>query len=363
VIAAAAASLSLQAFRYERTVRPRLRGAALVVADEPMLAHAQPDFADVRIVDAHGRQVPWRRPPRLKSTMRRVALVDVGRRGGTAVARFRNRGILDRIVLDIPDRHFTGTVSVLGSDDRRTWTALSRTEIYSLSGAAPARSTTALLPTTDLRWIELRASGSGITRIDGAAVAARATPTRPTAIPATFAEGVLDLHLRVPVDEVRVVAETPRYARPFRIETGSGAVVASGTLVRAGAARVTVVPLGVRARRLRIVVDNGDDPPLRGLRAVAYARPRMLLVEGGHRGPWTLYYGGALRPPEYDFAQLPVAGLQASPVPLGVERANAAYRVVDTRSVFARHRSLVTAALALAALILVGAGGLALRRT
>ena len=293
--------------------------------------------------------------------MRPVALVDVGRRGGAAVARFRNRGILDRVVLDVPDRHFTGTVSVLGSDDRRTWTALSKTEIYSLSGAAPARSTTALLPTTDLRWIELRATG--ITRIDGAAVAARATPTRPKAIPATFADGVLNLHFRVPVDEVRIRAETQRYARPFRIETGSGAVVASGTLVRAGTARVTVVPIGIRARTLRIVVDNGDDPPLRGLHAVAYARPQMLLVEGGHRGPWTLYYGGVARPPEYDFARLPVAGLQASPAPLGTERTNPAYRVVDTRSVFARHRSLVTAALALGALILVGAGGLALRRT
>jgi hypothetical protein len=70
-----------------------------------------------------------------------------------------------------------------------------------------------------------------------------------------------------------------------------------------------------------------------------------------------------VRPPEYDFARLPVAGLQASPAPLAAERANPAYRVVDARSVFARHRSLVTGALALAALVLVGAGGLALRRT
>jgi hypothetical protein len=47
---------------------------------------------------------------------------------------------------------------------------------------------------------------------------------------------------------------------------------------------------------------------------------------------------------------------------LGPERANPEYHVVDTRSIFARHRSLVTLALAFAAALLVAAGGLALRR-
>jgi hypothetical protein len=48
---------------------------------------------------------------------------------------------------------------------------------------------------------------------------------------------------------------------------------------------------------------------------------------------------------------------------LGPEHANPLFRVVDTRSFFARHRSLVTAALALAAVAVLAVGALALRRT
>ena len=79
----------------------------------------------------------------------------------------------------------------------------------------------------------------------------------------------------------------------------------------------------------------------------------------------TIVVGGApmrtSSPPAYDFARLPVQ----RPVvrgSLGPEQPNPYFRKVDTRSVFARHRSLVTAALALAAAVLVAAGALAVRR-
>ena len=116
---------------------------------------------------------------------------------------------------------------------------------------------------------------------------------------------------------------------------------------------------------LRIRIANGDDAPLRGIRVEALARPRTLLLEGGHRGPFTLYYGGQVRAPVYEFARLPRSALALGRTrrgALGPEHANALYRVVDTRSFFARHRSLVTAALALAAVAVLAAGALALRR-
>ena len=97
----------------------------------------------------------------------------------------------------------------------------------------------------------------------------------------------------------------------------------------------------------------------------ALATPRTLLVEGGHPAPLTLYYGGRIRPPEYDYARLPSSALalgRARPVALGPERQNPLYHVVDTRSFFARHGSLVTLALVAAALAVVAAAGLAIRR-
>jgi hypothetical protein len=200
-----------------------------------------------------------------------------------------------------------------------------------------------------------------VTRIDGASIAARAVAPL-LGLPADFAGGVLDLRYRVPVARLLLTAATRRYSRPFRVETLSGVVVASGTLVRDGPPHTTVVPLDVRARRLRIVVANGDNPPLRRLRVTAFAPRLAFLVQGGHAAPLRLYYGAAVAAPQYDFARLPFHG-DAQPAGLGPERPNPAFHRVDRRGFFTRHRPLVTTALAVAAAAVLAAGALALRRT
>ena len=366
----AAIALQVEQFRYARPLDAGGTRPAELVADGPMLAHAQPSFADVRIADADGNQVPWRTTPRPPTTVERQLIVlDAGRRGDTAVARVDLGSVhtaIDRVTLDIPDALFHGSVTVLGSDDRVTWTRLSTTEIYSVAGARSARSTTALLPPTDFRYLELRATH--VTRIDGATVMRtpqapklRRIPARVSVNPKTV---VVDLgYAKTPVDELRISAATTRYVRPFEVSVPGGYIVAGGELVRTGRPRATVVPLGVRTRFLEIVIDNGDNPPLRGIRVEALARPRTLLVEGGHREPFTVYYGARVAAPEYDFARLPRSALgRPQPAALGPERRNDAFRPVDRRSFVARHRSLVTAALALAGAAVIGAAALTLRR-
>jgi hypothetical protein len=349
------------ALHYERTVAARGPAPVVVVADAPLLAHTQAGFEDVRVVDADGREVPWRVQSAPAPTARRVALVDVGTRGSTAVARFRVDGPLgNRVDLDVPDARFDGSVTVLGSDDRESWTALSTTQIYSVGGAEPARSTTALVPPAVFRWIELRATG--VSRIDGATIEPTNAPDPLRHVPARFDGRVLHLRYAAPVEQLRISAGPARYSRPFRVVAGDGREVAYGRLVRTHGTAPTIVPVSVRAHDLRIVVVNGDDPPLRGLRVDAYAPRRSLVLEGGHPGPLTLYYGGAVPAPDYEFMRLPL-GARPQASALGPERPNPGYHVVDTRSFFTRHRSLVTAALALAAALLVAAGGLALRRT
>jgi hypothetical protein len=365
----AALAVQVEQFRYVRQLEPQGSGPLEIVADGPMFAHARPELGDVRIADADGQQVPWRRlPPPPATAERSLPLLDAGRRGDAAVARLRNPGVIDRITLDIPDRRFHGSVTVLGSDDRLTWTKLSTTEIYAVGGARPARSTTALLPPTDFRYLELRATH--VTRITGASVAR--TASRPTlrAIPARVRVNpkaiVIDLgHSKVPVDQLRISAATPRYARPFEVSVPGGYVVAAGELVRVGSPRATVVPLSVRTRFLQIAIDNGDNPPLRGIRVEALAQPRVLLVEGGHAPPFEVYYGARIPAPDYDYARLPRSALdldRARAADLGPERRNPGFRLVDTRSFVARHRSLVTAALVLAAAAVIGVAALTLRR-
>jgi hypothetical protein len=360
---AAAAALALQPFRYARTIDAPGAAVVRIEPDGRLYAHAARDFADVRIVDADGNQVPWREAPQPSPiTMRPLPVLDRGRRGALAIARVRAPSPVDRVTLVVPNRRFVGTVFAYGSTDGRLWTKVAASQIYSLGGAAPSRSTTVLLPRNDFRYLELRATH--VARIDGVLVGT-SEHTQLVRVPAsmrvTGAATIVDLgHANTPVDELRISAATQRYDRPFVISAHG--VVVSGRLLRVGATDTTVVAVDARTRYLRLTVENGDDPPLRGLRVTAYARPRPLLVEGGHRAPLTMYYGGSVAAPVYDFARLPVPGTPVAAT-LGPERPNPEFRIVDRRSLFARHNGLVTAALAAAAGLLVAAGALALRRT
>jgi hypothetical protein len=352
--------IAVAAFHYERVVRPAGAGVVAVVPDGPMWGHARPGFGDVRVVDANGNEVPWRERLDFPIGIERVLKVlDSGRRGRFAVVRIRTPAPVDRITLEIPDRSFVGVATVFGDG-----TKIASEQIYSVHGASSARSTTVLLPPNDFHVLDIRATH--VTRIAGVTVGVKPAASDLAPLPArTHVAGstvVVDLgHANVPVDELRVSSTTPRYDRSFTVTARNG-FVTSGRLVRRDGPSLTVVPVSAAGRFLRITIANGNDPPLRDLRVTAYARPRELLVEGGHAAPLTLYYGAAVAAPEYDFVRLPLQGTPRVGA-LGPERPNPHFRVVDRRSFFSKHRSLVSVALALAAALLVAAGALALRRT
>jgi hypothetical protein len=297
-----------------------------------------------------------------------VALIDLG----------PVRRIHDRIVLEVPDRSFVGSVEVLGSDDRERFTRLSRTQIYDVGGARPARSTTAVFPPTDFRYLQLRATG--IPAISGATVAfdpsrpplrtvesrARARQTEAATIVA------LDLGYRgVPVDALRIETSTERFDRPVTVTAPSaaprGRVVGRGRVTRFSGVSLTTVPVASSSRFLRVSIANGDDQPLADLRVTPLARPRMLLLADGFRPPYRLFYGDpSLAAPQYDFAALPRSELgleDARAARLGAETRNADFEPPeDTRSFAARHPAVLQGALALAAVAVAVGGFLALRR-
>jgi hypothetical protein len=310
-------------------------------------------------------------------------VLNSGRQGHSAVALLDlgvRSGIRDRVALEVPDREFVGRAVVLGADDRHgPFTRLSATGIYDARGARPARSTVAVFPPSDFRYLLVRASG--VSRIFGASVSgARERPRllRRTARSVSLHQAgtqtivTLDLGFRnVRVDELRIAAKTARYERPVEI-SGSNY---GQRFVPLGAARIfrfpgsASAPISIRAhhRYLRIEVDNGDDAPLRGIEVSAWSRSRALLLEGGHPPPYTAYYGGSrLDAPNYDFARLPAGAVgieRAVHGRFGSQRENPAYEPPpDTRSFTARNPELVTGALALAALALGAVGLLALRK-
>lgn len=382
VPAAFAQSLDESDFRYVRPLQAP-PGLAAFEPDGVLFAHTRRELADLRILDSAGAQVPWRTRPVQGSTRPPlpVLVLNSGTQGGAAVALLDlgpNAGVHDQVTLDIPEQDFVGKVEVSGSDRRRgAFTRLSTTVIYDISGAPPARSTTAVYPPSDFRYLSLRATGVG--EIAGASVIASPgpqpelleRPVRSTEVRSgrRLTIVTVDLGFRnVPVDEIRVLSSTRLYDRPVQVEasnTGERYVLyAQGRVFRFQESVDATIPVEVRHRYLRLTIENGDDAPLEGLRVEALARPRTVLVSEGFEPPYRLVYGNPrLGAPEYDFAQAPIDPDSAANATLGREALNPDWEAPeDTRSFTARHPQVMKAALALAAAVLLFGAFLALRR-
>ena len=379
-----AAQVDASEFRYSRTLVAPDGVTVRFEPDGAMYGHAADGFRDLRVVDADGTQVPWRTEPLPDAVApRAVTLVARGELDGV-VSVVLDRGatadVIDRIELDVPDREFVGEVEVLGSSTgaEGSYAGLSVTQIYAVRGAVAARSTTALFPSTDYRFLLVRARG--VSRIDGATVsrdplqprleavaAASSVRRRPRATVVT-----LDLGFpNVPVDAVEVQSSTDTFVRRAVVEGSNDGT----TFVPLGGAEVARyrgvnldrIPVDGRQRYVRVTIVNGDDAPLAGLRVRALAHDRPLVLAEGFTPPYRLLYGApGLAAPAYDFAQLPAGAIGLDRVregELGPEALNADFEApADTRTFFERNPNVVNGLLVLAALVAAVGGFLALRR-
>ncbi len=221
------------------------------------------------------------------------------------------------------------------------------------SCAVSARSTTAVFPPTDYRFLLVQARG--VSDVTDAAVAR--DPTQPAVAPvrarSTKRERerttivTLDLgYARVPIDRLSIGSRTPRYVRAVSVEGSNDGTtfipLSNGEIARFPGVDLSKFALGSRHRLLRVTIRNGDDAPLERLRVTAEAMPRPLLLASGFKAPFRLLYGDAtLAAPSYDFARLPAAATgfeNAREGTLGAERANELFEAPgDTRTFFERN--------------------------
>ena len=379
---AAAAQFDPDTFQYTRTLSAPAGGPVAFDADGPLFAHAGGDVANLRVLDANGAQVPWRRLTPRAVAPRSARILNAGREGGAAVALLDlgpGHEVHDSLVVGVTQRNFVATVTVSGSDDRGgTFTRLGSSRVYGIAGGGGYRiSTLVSFAPSDFRYLSLRAVG--LSRITGATVSTHAQRPTFSALSAratirnTERTTVVSLDLgfeHMPVDAVRVKTATPRYDRLVRMVAGRPGTRMSATPARAYRYFGTASPpidAGLSGRLVTVTIVNGDDSPLRDLRVEILARPRTILVEGGHSGPLRLVYGGRGHPaPQYELARLPRSALDLGhlrPGTLGPETLNSGFLAApDTRSFAAKHGWLVNGALALAAFVVAAGGLVALRR-
>ena len=383
-LAAGAADVDETQFRYTRTLGAPSGEAVRFTPDAPLYGHARTDFSDLRILDANGEQVPWRPEPKPAAVPgQEIPLVARGRRDGVVtvvIDRGAAAPVVDRIALEIPDRTFVGDVEVQGSQTgaEGSYGRLSTTPIYSVRGAVSARSTTAVFPATDYRFLLVQTRG--VSDVTGARVAR--DPERPplervSAEVERRQEGtvtVIELDLgfsKVPVDNIRIRSSTPRYVRPVTVEGSNDGVsfvrLTQGEIARFPGVDLSQIPVSARRRILRLTIENGDDEPLARLSVSAEAQPRRLLLAAGFSSPFTLLYGSPeIDAPSYDFARLPAAATgfeQARRGDLGVERRNELFEPpADTRTFFERNDYVIELLLVVATVVVAAGGVLALRR-
>lgn len=375
--AAPASAVDATSFRWQRTLETE-GGLSAFEPDGPMYEHAAVGLVDLRVLDARGRQVPWRqRSVRGDERLQAAELLNAGTQGAAVVVLLDfgpERVVRERIHLDVPQEPFVGRAEVAGSDDRKTFTRLSSTAIYDVRGATRAVSTTVVFPQSDFRYYRVRATG--VKEIRGAtaeAVAAAGAPVRRRADVTVRQEArrtVADADVRYRglwVHELRFASSTRSFDRPVTVDGSmdgrSYFPAGGGRLYRFGEAGETTLPLQSRYRHLRIRIENGDDEPLADLRITLHSYREYVLLAPGYAPPYRVLYGGPPVRPEYDFARQPEVRGEPAAAVLGPERRNEAFAPpADTRSFAERRPVLIQVALALAAGALLAGGFLALRR-
>jgi hypothetical protein len=146
----------------------------------------------------------------------------------------------------------------------------------------------------------------------------------------------------VPVDRLLVTVADEEFARNYYVEAGGLADanepfrrVASGVWQRRAGERVQdlVAPFGqeVRAARLRLVVTDNRNQPLRLTAVKAAAPARVVIVKRTESlsGPWRLYFGNPkAESPNYDFARNLPQKLDPPPdrITLGQRQTNPTYQ-------------------------------------
>jgi hypothetical protein len=175
----------------------------------------------------------------------------------------------------------------------------------------------------------------------------------------------------VPVNRVSfdIDPAQPNFRRSLQVEGDKDAYIGSGEISRVHMVRQAqkidsddydVNFSAVGYKTIKVIIDNGDDPPLKIKSARLQQLEHRLYFDAPASGALTLYYGDEkLDPPVYDYAKLFLLAKDAAPAQLGAEQANAAYTGrPDERPWTERHPAVLWIAIVAAVLIL---GAIALR--
>jgi hypothetical protein len=391
---------SIPYFKYQRPVQAQPGGQRYIAVDEQTWKNARRDLGDLRLYS--GRQeVPYalmvERGSR-ENDNKEVRVLQQSVVGGktqfmidmTDVAEY------DHIDLRLATKNFVAHARVEGQDDLhgKDWALLGESILYDLSKENLGGNSVLRLPLSTYKYLRVTIDGPlKPADIVGASSEFRqeqkavwrdvgGAPTV-TELPASAARGdssrigrkgtelTFAVPENVPVNRVTFDIDTaqPNFRRSVQVEGDKDDYIGSGEISRVHIVRQAqkidtddydVSFSAVGHKEIKVIIDNGDDPPLKIKSARLQQLEHRLYFDAPASGPLTLYYGDEkLDPPVYDYAKLFLLAKDAAPAQLGAEQANAAFTGrPDERPWTEKHPAVLWIAIVAAVLIL---GAIALR--
>jgi hypothetical protein len=381
------ASSSYSYFRYERSVQVSGPGQHYLVVDESIWNHARPDMSDLRLYTAQ-TEIAYALTTESGSQQRQSTAVPVLQQSMMAgktqfLIDMSALAEYDHVNLSLEAKNFVAHANVEGSEDLhgKRWASLGDSILYDLSKENLGSNSTLRLPRVTYQYLRVSIDGP-IQPKDVLSAASEKAEERPAAwrdvsdAPKQQQVGkdtvlIFDVAGSIPVERVIFAVDSAQsnFQRNVEIKNERDGWISSGEInrihmVRSGEkidSEDQVVAFSSNGRQIiKVVVHNGDDPPLKLTRVRLQQLERRIYFDAPAQGPLTLYYGDEkLEQPVYDYAKLFLRDNAAIAAQLGVEVSNAAYTGrPDERPWSERHPVVLWAAIIAAVVTL---GGVALR--
>jgi hypothetical protein len=390
---------ALSYFKYQRPLQAPPGGQRYVAVDEAIWKNARPDLGDLRLYNGQ-QEVPYaltvERGSR-ESDNKDVRVLQQSVVGGKTqfVIDMADVAEYDHIALKLAAKNFVAHARVEGQEDLHgtQWALLAESILYDLSKEDLGGNSVLRLPLSTYKYLrvtidgpvkpddvlgatsEFRQEQKAVWREVGGAPAVAERP-------ATAARGessregkatVLTFTVpeNVPVDRVTLDIDPaqPNFRRLVQVTDDKDAYIGSGEIDRIHMVRSgekidsdahDVGFSAVGHKTIKVIIYNGDDPPLKFTSARLQQLERRIYFDAPPSGQVTLYYGDEkLEPPVYDYAKLFLLAKDAAPAQPGGETANAGYTGrPDDRPWTEKHPAVLWIAIVAAVLVL---GAIALR--
>jgi len=391
---------SIPYFKYQRPVQAQPGGQRFVAVDEQIWKNARLDLGDLRLYSGQ-QEVSYalmvERGSR-ENDNKDVRVLQQSVVGGKTqfVIDMTGAAEYDHIDLKLAAKNFVAHARVEGQEDLHgtQWALLAESILYDLSKENLGGNSMLRLPLSTYKYLrvtidgpvkpadilgatsEFRQEQKAVWRDVGGAPTVTEMPARASRDGSLRAErkGTLltfSVPENVPVNRVSfdIDPAQPNFRRSVQVTDEKDVFIGSGEIdrvhmVRAGqkidSDQHDVSCSAVGHKTIKVIIDNGDDPPLKLRSSRLQQLEHRLYFEAPASAPLTLYYGDEkLEPPVYDYAKLFLLAKDAAPAQLGGETANAAYTGrPDERPWTERHPAVLWLAIVAAVLIL---GAIALR--